>query len=183
MSASFQNTAKKKRLIFSLISYNIKNFKLDQFLFSQFKGVADKYVRFTQDKLASQDAQISKLKLKRQAMRDQLHKGLKFKKLRQKILYYNLIFFQVNLNLKQKEETGDSLLAVDFQQLQIENAQFLERIDTKNKELINAKMKSGKFRVKNLLNFFLIYEFVFIHQNVFFHLSKKIHFYLSNFVT
>ena len=57
----------------------------------------------------------------------------------------------MNLNLKQKEETGDSLLAVDFQQLQIENAQFLERIDTKNKELINAKMKSGKLWVENLL--------------------------------
>ena len=57
----------------------------------------------------------------------------------------------MNLNLKQKEETGDSLLAVDFQQLQIENAQFLERIDTKNKELINAKMKSGKFRVKKII--------------------------------
>ena len=75
-----------------------QNFKLDQFLFSQFKGVADKYVRFTQDKLASQDAQISKLKLKRQAMRDQLHKGLKnYKELRQNknfniLLYFNLQF-------------------------------------------------------------------------------------------
>ena len=64
------------------------------------------------------------MKLKRQAMKDQQQK--------------------VNLSLKQKEETGDTLLAVDFQQLQIENAQFLERIDIKNKELIHAKLKAGK---------------------------------------
>lgn len=54
---------------------------------------------------------------------------------------------KVNLSLKQKEETGDTLLAVDFQQLRIENAQYLERIDTKNKELINAKLKGGKAQV------------------------------------
>mgnify|MGYP000057047504 CR=1 FL=1 len=32
--------------------------------------------------------------------------------------------------------------------LQIENAQFLERIDTKNKELIHAKLKAGKAQVQ-----------------------------------
>ena len=73
----FSKYSKKEKVNFYYFSKNIKNFKLDQFLFSEFKGVADKYVRFTQDKLASQDAQISKLKLKRQAMRDQLHKGKK----------------------------------------------------------------------------------------------------------
>jgi len=85
---------------------------------------ADKYTRFCTERLTTSERQVGKLKLKRQAMKDQQQK--------------------VNLSLKQKEETGDTLLAVDFQQLQIENAQFLERIDIKNKELIHAKLKAGK---------------------------------------
>jgi hypothetical protein len=51
---------------------------------------------------------------------------------------------KTNLSLKQKEESGDTLLAVDFQQLRIENTQYLEKIEEKNKELIRSKQKSGK---------------------------------------
>lgn len=54
---------------------------------------------------------------------------------------------RVNLNLKQKEEQGDTLLEVDFNQLRIENQQFLERIDQKNQELLLAKLKAGKIHV------------------------------------
>lgn len=38
---------------------------------------------------------------------------------------------------------GDALHDVDFQQLKIENAQFLETIDTRNQELIQLKLSSG----------------------------------------
>lgn len=88
------------------------------------KGNADKLVRFSQDRVTSSEAMIGKLKLKRQSMKDQLRK--------------------TNLSLKQKEESGDTLLAVDFQQLRIENTQYLEKIEEKNKELIRSKQKSGK---------------------------------------
>ncbi|XP_035867793.1 coiled-coil domain-containing protein 113 isoform X2 [Phyllostomus discolor] len=47
------------------------------------------------------------------------------------------------LQLRQKEEVGDALHDVDFQQLKIENAQFLETIDTRNQELIQLKLSSG----------------------------------------
>ncbi|XP_053519213.1 coiled-coil domain-containing protein 113 [Artibeus jamaicensis] len=47
------------------------------------------------------------------------------------------------LQLRQKEEVGDALHEVDFQQLKIENAQFLETIDLKNQELIHLKLSSG----------------------------------------
>ncbi|XP_006863688.1 PREDICTED: coiled-coil domain-containing protein 113 [Chrysochloris asiatica] len=47
------------------------------------------------------------------------------------------------LQLRQKEEVGDALHDVDFQQLKIENAQFLETIEAKNQELIQLKLTSG----------------------------------------
>ncbi|XP_019675377.2 coiled-coil domain-containing protein 113 isoform X1 [Felis catus] len=45
--------------------------------------------------------------------------------------------------LRQKEEVGEALHDVDFQQLKIENAQFLETIEAKNQELIQLKLASG----------------------------------------
>lgn len=38
---------------------------------------------------------------------------------------------------------GEALHNVDFQQLKIENAQFLETIEARNQELIQLKMASG----------------------------------------
>ncbi|XP_004690575.1 PREDICTED: coiled-coil domain-containing protein 113 [Condylura cristata] len=50
---------------------------------------------------------------------------------------------KVLLQLRQKEEVGEALHDVDFQQLKIENAQFLETIEAKNQELIQLKLASG----------------------------------------
>ncbi|XP_055477328.1 coiled-coil domain-containing protein 113 isoform X2 [Psammomys obesus] len=47
------------------------------------------------------------------------------------------------LQLRQKEEVGEALHDVDFQQLKIENAQFLETIEARNKELIQLKLACG----------------------------------------
>ncbi|XP_007122378.1 cilia- and flagella-associated protein 263 [Physeter macrocephalus] len=47
------------------------------------------------------------------------------------------------LQLRQKEEVGEALHNVDFQQLKIENAQFLETIEARNQELIQLKLVSG----------------------------------------
>ncbi|XP_051025311.1 coiled-coil domain-containing protein 113 [Acomys russatus] len=47
------------------------------------------------------------------------------------------------LQLRQKEEVGEALHDVVFQQLKIENAQFLETIEMRNKELIQLKLASG----------------------------------------
>lgn len=47
------------------------------------------------------------------------------------------------LQLRQKEEVGEALHDVDFQQLKIENAQFLETIEARNQELIQLKLSSG----------------------------------------
>ena len=45
--------------------------------------------------------------------------------------------------LKQKEEMGEVLHAIDFDQLQIENSQFLAKIDEKNAELAALKLKTA----------------------------------------
>jgi hypothetical protein len=45
--------------------------------------------------------------------------------------------------LKQKEEMGEVLHAIDFDQLQIENSQFLSKIDEKNAELSSLKLKTA----------------------------------------
>ncbi|XP_057390564.1 coiled-coil domain-containing protein 113 isoform X2 [Balaenoptera acutorostrata] len=47
------------------------------------------------------------------------------------------------LQLRQKEEVGEALHDVDFQQLKIENAQFLETVEARNQELIQLKLVSG----------------------------------------
>uniref|UniRef100_A0A8D0GQA8 Cilia- and flagella-associated protein 263 n=1 Tax=Sphenodon punctatus TaxID=8508 RepID=A0A8D0GQA8_SPHPU len=43
----------------------------------------------------------------------------------------------------QKEEMGEALHEVDFQQLKIENAQFLEKIDERNQDLLQLKLTAG----------------------------------------
>lgn len=39
---------------------------------------------------------------------------------------------------------GEVLHLVDFDQLKIENQQYMERIDAKNKELLQLKLSTGK---------------------------------------
>ncbi|VTJ52185.1 Hypothetical predicted protein [Marmota monax] len=48
-----------------------------------------------------------------------------------------------DMNHRRKEEVGEALHDVDFQQLKIENAQFLETIEARNQELIQLKLSSG----------------------------------------
>ncbi|XP_008833082.1 coiled-coil domain-containing protein 113 isoform X2 [Nannospalax galili] len=47
------------------------------------------------------------------------------------------------LQLRQKEEVGEALHDVDFQQLKIENTQCLEMIEARNQELIQLKLAFG----------------------------------------
>ena len=47
--------------------------------------------------------------------------------------------------MRQNEETGDSLQEIDFQQLKIENQQYLDKIDEKNLELVILKRQVAKF--------------------------------------
>ncbi|XP_012503305.1 PREDICTED: coiled-coil domain-containing protein 113 isoform X2 [Propithecus coquereli] len=71
---------------------------------------------------------------RRDNMKDKLRlKNISLKVQRKKML----------LQLRQKEEGGEALHEVDFQQLKMENAQFLETIEGRNQELIQLKLASG----------------------------------------
>ncbi|XP_040838043.1 coiled-coil domain-containing protein 113 isoform X2 [Ochotona curzoniae] len=77
---------------------------------------------------------IDDMNRRRDNMKDKLRlKNVSLKVQRKKML----------LQLRQKEEVGEALHNVDFQQLKIENAQFLETIEARNQELIQLKMASG----------------------------------------
>lgn len=51
---------------------------------------------------------------------------------------------KLEAQLKQKEEMGDVLHFIDFHQLQIENKQYVMKIEKRNQELIKLKVSTGK---------------------------------------
>ncbi|CAF0930694.1 unnamed protein product [Rotaria sordida] len=57
---------------------------------------------------------------------------------------------RLEAQLKQQEEMGESLHEVDFNQLEMENKQYLDKIDEKNIELVLLKRKAAK--VSKLIN-------------------------------
>ncbi|XP_076988700.1 cilia- and flagella-associated protein 263 isoform X1 [Tamandua tetradactyla] len=70
--------------------------------------------------------------------RDNMKEKLRLKNVSLKVQRKKLL-----LQLRQKEEVGEALHEVDFQQLKIENAQFLDTIEARNQELIQLKLASG----------------------------------------
>nr|XP_033798833.1 coiled-coil domain-containing protein 113 [Geotrypetes seraphini] len=83
----------------------------------------DKVMRYFEEKNRSRDMLTDKLRLKTAALKVQKKKLM--------------------LQMKQKEEMGEVLHEVDFQQLKIENSQFLERIDERNQDLLQLKLTAG----------------------------------------
>ena len=64
----------------------------------------------------------------------------------------------VNFVLLQKEEMGEVLHEVDFNQLKIENQQYLEKIDERNQDLLRLKLMAGS--TLQVLNTFKVYPSV-----------------------
>lgn len=87
------------------------------------KTMAEKVIRYMEDKLRQKDSVIEKLKLKNATLKSQIQK--------------------VDAQLKQKEEMGDVLHYIDFHQLQIENKQYVAKIEDRNQELLKLKMTTG----------------------------------------
>lgn len=52
-------------------------------------------------------------------------------------------FSYLHILVFQKEEMGEVLHEVDFNQLKIENQQYLEKIDEKNQDLLRLKLMAG----------------------------------------
>ncbi|XP_048371247.1 coiled-coil domain-containing protein 113 isoform X2 [Sphaerodactylus townsendi] len=84
---------------------------------------SDKVLRYMEEKIRSRDVLKEKIRLKNDSLKVQKKK--------------------MQMQLKQKEELGEALHEVDFQQLKIENAQFLEKIEERNQDLLRQKMTVG----------------------------------------
>ncbi len=61
-----------------------------------------------------------------------------------KLLLNIVIYLFLLVQVAQKEEMGESLSAIDFDKLKIENQQYQERIAAKNKELMELKVATGE---------------------------------------
>ncbi|KAL9986980.1 hypothetical protein ACROYT_G001210 [Oculina patagonica] len=94
------------------------------------KVIAERVTRYIEDKLRARDTTIEKLRLKNSTLKVQKRK--------------------LHMQLKQKEEMGEVLHEVDFNQLKIENQQYLEKIDEKNQDLLRLKLMDGN--VQQILN-------------------------------
>lgn len=88
------------------------------------KIVAERVTRYFEDKIHAKDAVIEKLRLKNAALKSQICK--------------------IEAQLSQKEEIGDVLHYIDFHQLQIENKQYVAKIEDRNDELLTVKLSTGK---------------------------------------
>ncbi|XP_058011663.1 coiled-coil domain-containing protein 113 isoform X4 [Ahaetulla prasina] len=93
---------------------------------------SDKVLRYMEDQIRSRDVLKEKIHLKNDSLKVQKKK--------------------MQMQLKQKEELGEALHEVDFQQLKIENAQFLEKIDERNQDLLQLKLTVGN--TLQILNFY-----------------------------
>lgn len=88
------------------------------------KTMAEKVLKYMEDKLTQKDMQINKLLMKNQA--------------------YKIAIKKAETQLKSKQETGDDLQYIDFHQLQIENQQFVHQIEEATQELQDVKRRSGR---------------------------------------
>jgi hypothetical protein len=88
------------------------------------KIMAEKVVRYFEDKFKQADAIIEKLRLKNSTLKSQINK--------------------IEAVLMQKEEVGDVLHYIDFHQLQIENKQYVAKIEERNEELLTVKLSTTK---------------------------------------
>jgi len=83
----------------------------------------EKVVKYFEEKIRTKDGMIEKTRLKNASIRVNINK--------------------LANQLKQKEEMGESLHSIDFDQLQIENKQYMARIEERNAELLKLKLTAG----------------------------------------
>lgn len=88
------------------------------------KTMAEKVLKYMEDKLTQKDMLINKLLTKNQAYKQSIKKA--------------------EMQLKSKQDSGDDLQYIDFHQLQIENQQFVIKIEEANQELLDLKRRSGR---------------------------------------
>jgi len=85
--------------------------------------MSERVAQYYEGKIKSKDVQIEKLKLKNLSLKNQCLK--------------------LEAQLQHKEEMGEVFLPIDFDQLKIENQQYMEKIEERNNELLKLKVVAG----------------------------------------
>uniref|UniRef100_A0A6U5BNP3 Cilia- and flagella-associated protein 263 n=2 Tax=Hemiselmis andersenii TaxID=464988 RepID=A0A6U5BNP3_HEMAN len=107
----------------SEISKDSYEFKRDVSNSAPGKPISEKVLHYLEDKLRTKDSVVDKLTLKNAALKQQILK--------------------LENQLQHKEEMGEVLHVIDFDQLKIENQQYLEKIEERNNELLKLKLTTG----------------------------------------
>jgi chromosome segregation ATPase len=87
------------------------------------KTAAEKVIRYMEERVRDKDNQVNKLHDKNAHLRNELKR--------------------MKVQLSQKEEMGETLHTIDFDQLTIENQQFKEKIDERTRDLLKLKLTTG----------------------------------------
>ncbi|CAF3682630.1 unnamed protein product [Rotaria sp. Silwood1] len=106
-----------------------KNLSIDK---RTHKVLGEKIDRYFHDHLQARESLINKLRDRSSGFKRQI--------------------VRLDAQLKEKEEMGETLTEVDFNQLKMENKQYLDKIDEKNIELVLLKQKVAK--ITKLLNYY-----------------------------
>lgn len=125
------------------------------------KTMAEKVVRFMEDKLRQKDAVVEKLRLKNGALKSQISKvesqltqkvridasaarGARPAKVSARLTLPPPLSPLSPLPRSAQEEMGDVLHYIDFHQQEIENKQYVGTIEQRNRELLNLKKTTGR---------------------------------------
>ncbi|KAL6263363.1 hypothetical protein P5V15_006158 [Pogonomyrmex californicus] len=88
---------------------------------------AEKFIRFIEEWLKVVDMIMEQIRLKIATIKSEIRK--------------------VKLQLKQRKELGETLRAIDFEQLSIENQICIRKIDEKNQYLLEMKRIAGRYSI------------------------------------
>ncbi|XP_063190205.1 coiled-coil domain-containing protein 113 isoform X5 [Chroicocephalus ridibundus] len=129
---------------------------------SKLHGATDYFVGLTaEQKCELAERELAEMKDEIQRLKDDSEQTLQDLEdlLREKLCLKNYLLKGYKKKLQQqlrqglqKEQMGETLCEVRLQQLQVRNAQYQEKIDEKNQELLQLKLTSGK--TVQVLNFY-----------------------------
>lgn len=132
-------------LVVDRLESEIENLKLGDA--DNLKGKSD-FERDMKGSLSKQSGKYQTEKFERHIVEKTRFKESFVKKLRLKTGAMSVQSRKVSLQIKQKDDMGEVVTGVDFEQLKIENQQYLEKIDVKNTDLLSLKAKSSNTALK-----------------------------------
>ncbi|KAL0246578.1 hypothetical protein GEMRC1_007790 [Eukaryota sp. GEM-RC1] len=123
LSEAALSASDERKLLFSF-KKDVLQTKDDDLNPNRVEICGDKLISFYQQKIKERNTTVEKLKLKNTGLRQKIN--------------------TVRKRLQTKEISGEGLREIDFEQLKIENRQYMHRLDEYNEDLMNLKVVAGK---------------------------------------